>query len=143
MPRLQIELGYAGNEMNRTIAAIERLNERLAASEKSVHLFGNSLDQQKATLRTYQSVLQGLLRGGLPTWNQHVQRLKTEIDKLSVSLGQQSTLMAQQGPMDRLAVKLTQIANDQKLVADASARMSAEIRANQTAINGLIAQGVD
>src|SRR5690606_6236676 len=83
------------------------------------------------------------LRGGLPTWNQHVQRLKTEIDKLSVSLGQQSTLMAQQGPMDRLAVKLTQIANDQKLVADASARMSAEIRANQTAINGLIAQGVD
>lgn len=143
MARLEIEIGLAGNEMNRTIKAIERLNERLSASEKSTRLFGDTIDQQRARLRTYNSVLQTLLQSGLPTWNRHVQQLKTEIDKLSVSLGHQADMASQQAPLDRLAVKLTQIANDQNLVRNTTARLNAELKANQTAINGLIAQGVD
>lgn len=143
MARLEIEIGLAGNEMNRTIRAIERLNERLSASEKSTRLFGNTIDQQRARLRTYNSVLQTLLQSGLPTWNQHVQRLKTEIDKLNVSLGHQADMASKQAPLDRLSVKLTQIANDQNLVRNTTARLNAELKANQTAINGLIAQGVD
>lgn len=143
MARLEIEIGLAGSEMNRTIKAIERLNERLSASEKSTRLFGDTIDQQRARLRTYNSVLQTLLQRGLPTWNRHVQQLKTEIDKLSVSLGHQADMASQQAPLDRLAVKLTQIANDQNLVRNTTARLNAELKANQTAINGLIAQGVD
>lgn len=143
MPRLEIDIGLAGNQFKQTVAAIERLNDKLTASEKTTRLFGDTVQQQQARLRTYQSVLQSLLRNGLPTWNQHVQRLKTEIDKLSVGLEHQKTIMAQQAPMDALATKLAQIGNNYRYLSDTSARLNAELRANQAAIDGLIKQGVD
>ena len=142
-PRLQIELGLAGNELNRTVSAIERLNERLSAAEKTTVLFGESVDTQKNALRTYNNVLQNLLRGGLPTWNKHVHTLKTSIDKLNLALEAQKDIAGQQATMDRLSTKLTQIANNQNLVSDATRRANAELRANQAAIDTLIAQGVD
>lgn len=142
-PRLQIELGLAGSEINRTIKEIERLNEHLSAAEKNVHLFGGSVDANKRALNTYNTVLQGLLRGGLPTWNQYVQQLKTEMSRLTAEIDQQKRTLAEQSAMDALGVKLQQIANTQALVSDTIKRSTAEIRAYQGAINALIAQGVD
>lgn len=143
MARLEIDIASKDEGVDQLVKTLDTLANKLDVADKKAVLFGNSMKLQEGVLKTYNSTLDKLLSQGLPTYNQYVQKVRSEIARMTVALDHQKEVLSEQRVLDNLSIKLSQIANNQRLMSNETQRLNAEIRANQSAIDGLIKLGVD
>lgn len=143
MAKLDIEIGQKGNGADKVSQTIDKIITSLDNAEKYSETFNNSLKSQQGVIRAYESAIKSLIGVGFTPLSQSVQSAKSSVDALTSSIDSQKRTAAQQQVYDSLSTKLKQIGANQALAADDIQRWSALIRANQTAIDSLIKQGID
>lgn len=128
---------------NRTEEILDGLAMKTQLLNTITNTFGATLTTQQNELRAYQAAFNALITNGVDPADAEVVSLENSIKRLTASISAQQTVLAQQKPLDELAVKLKQIDSNVVFTTDSMARMKATMQANQAAINALIKSGVD
>lgn len=127
---------------DRTEVILDNLATKLSVVQANVQVFGSSLQAQRSELSAYQSAFDQLITNGLDRTNTEVMALESQIKTLTKAMSDQKTALGEQKVYDSLTTKLRQIAVDTRLLGDANKGIQAQIKAFQTAIDGLIKSGV-
>lgn len=128
---------------DRTDVILDNLATKLSVVQTNMQIFGSSLQTQRSELSAYQSAFDQLITNGLDRTNTEVMALESQIKTLTKSMVDQKAVIAEQKVYDALSTKLRQISSDTKLLGDANKGIQAQVKAFQTAIDGLIKSGVD